>query len=101
MLGNTCTVRVPAPSDYGGEFEEPVTIRNVRFQRRDPFHPNELSLGEGSKGLLFIDAVNSAGAFEIPSGSLVTIDGEEMIAGDVATFIGFGDQIHHWEIELR
>lgn len=101
ILTDTCTVRVPVESDYGGEFAEPVEIGNVRFERRDPFHPDALSLGDGAKGILFVDAVNSEGAFAIPSGSLVKVGDVEMVAGSVAEFIGFGGRVHHWEVELR
>lgn len=93
-------VRKPVESDYGGEYGEPETIENVRFEGVSAMVRDEYRLVDGAKGLLWVDAT-SKGAFAIPEGSLVSVDGGEWLtAASVAPFKGFGTRIHHWEIQL-
>ena len=57
---------------------------------------------DGSKGLVLVDAANSEGAFEVPEGSEVRIDGgEAMEAVKVERHDSLDGSCHHWEIEVR
>ena len=60
-------VRKPVESDYGGEYGEPETIENVRFEGVSAMVRDEYRLVDGAKGLLWVDAT-SKGAFAIPEG---------------------------------
>ena len=101
VMPSVLSVRVPVDGVYGGEYAEAQTIENVRFEKAEALVRGGYVLTDGAKGLLFVDAVNSKGAFEIPTGSLLSIDGaEEATAGNVATFEGFNGEVHHWEIEV-
>lgn len=101
VMPSTVLVKTPKESDFGGDFNEPVEIKHVRFDDAAALVRNAYVLSDGAKGLLFIDAVNSRGAFDIPVGSLVSIDGDEYcMAGKVSPYKGFDGVIHHWEIEV-
>lgn len=95
-----CSVRVPVESTYGGEYAEPVEMHHVRFDQGEALARRDIVLSDGSRGLLFVDAVTTEGAFEIPVGSLVTIDGEELSAVKATRFETFLGHVHHWEVEL-
>jgi len=101
LLPDSCSVRCPAPSDYGGEFTPAMAIGHVRFERSSAYKPNGQSTGDSPKGTLFIDRVNSDWSFEIPKGSLVSVNGgEEMMAVECIALMDF-DKVHHWEVALK
>lgn len=101
LLPSSVTVCIPSDGDYGGEYEEPRTIDHVRFERAESLIRGGYVLTDGAKGLLFIDAVSSVNPFEIPVGSLLSIDGDEYAsAGRVTPYEGFNGVVHHWEIEV-
>ena len=58
-------------------------------------------LSDGAQGIVYIDAARSTGAFEIPVGSLIRVDGgDEMSVATVNPYCVDG-YVHHWEIEVR
>lgn len=101
LLPADMSVRVPEDGEYGGCYSEPVQIGHVRFEAASAIRPDQYTFSAGSKGLVFVDAVNSDGAFEIPVGSLVAIGGEEMAVVAVNRYETFFGRVHHWEIEVR
>ena len=101
LLPETMTVQVPdTTADYGGKFQAPVTICNVRLERAETLNPNQYRLADGAKGRVWIDAANSAGAFEVPVGSKVTICGEVFAVAACAALKPFG-AVPHWELDVR
>lgn len=101
LLPSSMAVRVPVDSDYGGEYAEPVEVAHVRFDSSAVLSRRGYVLSDGSKGLVYADAVNSMGAFDMPVGSLVSIDGaDEMSVKRVTPCKGFFGVMHHWEIEV-
>lgn len=103
-LSSDALVRVPkADAEFGGEFEEPVTIRRVRLEGVDSIRSTPYALAEDTTGLLFVDAVVSVGAFEVPAGSMVSLDGGVTWSSVNAChrFETFGGRTHHWELEVR
>lgn len=105
VLHDTALVRVSIPDtdayDGRGSFGAPVEIKNVRFQSREEMRASQYVFADGSIGLLFVDRVNSIGAFEIKPGDLVTLRGEERTAVKTTPLYGEFGVIHHWEVELR
>lgn len=102
LMRQTAVVRVPKnDSHYGGEFEEPMTIERVRFEASASIRRTDYQLQAPVKGTLFIDAVNSSPAMEVPAGSLVSVDGEvsEACVQECRAIRGAGS-IHHWEAVL-
>lgn len=99
---STASVKVPKGGGYGGEFEEPSAIERVRFEPASAWLVRQYGLGDGAQGLVFIDGADSPGAFEVPVGSKLRIDGGEwMNVTRCATYRAFGKVVHHWEIEVR
>ena len=103
LMPSTAQVWIPADGLFGGSFaEESVTIRNVRFDRYDDMLRLQYAEGDGYVGRMYVDAHTSIGAFAIPEGSLVQVDGSErMRAVRVHEYADFNGHVHHWEIELR
>lgn len=109
-LPSSMEVRAPvADSEYGDEWADPVTIGHVRFSQASEFGvqgnnavENGYVFQDGSIGLVYVDAVNSAGAFEVPAQSEITIDGGEVMEVVKTTRQDNLDgTCHHWEIEVR
>ena len=100
-LPDDMEVRVPVDAPYGGALEEePRLVRHVCFQPSEGIAPSQHVFQDGSRGLVFVDAVNSGGAFEVPVGSVVSIGGrEDMTVVACTPHSPFG-VTHHWELEV-
>lgn len=98
LLSDSCLVREPA---VDGGFGEPRAISHVRFERAQSVVANAHRSADAGAGTLFVDAVMSAGAFEIPAGSRVEVGGRSYVAAKAARLEGFNGHVHHWEVELR
>ena len=72
-----------------------------RLVERSAVHADAHRGADAGAGTLFVDAVMSAGAFEIPAGSRVEVHGRSYVAAKVSRFEGFNGLVHHWEVELR
>ena len=103
LMPSTAIVWEPCDGLYGGSFaQEGKTISNVRFDRQAPLQRLGYVETDGAKGLLYVDAANSPGAFAVPVGSRVKVDSlPEMSATKVHEYQGFNGAVHHWEIELQ
>jgi hypothetical protein len=96
------SVKVPREGGYGGEFEQPVEVRRVRFEPVSAWLVHEYALGDGAQGLVIADGADSP-ACRRAVGSCVSIDGGEWIRS-VARCTprrAFGTRPHHWELEVR
>jgi hypothetical protein len=103
MLRQAATVRVPKDGPYGGEFEEAVTIGHVWFDASASIRRTDYQLQAPVKGTLFVDAKVSDGAFAIPAGSLVSVDGEvsEATVHECSPIKDGRGRVHHWEVVLK
>ena len=102
LLTSTATVRVPTEEGGRQGFAAPAELVGVRYEQRASVRATDYQLQDGTAGLLFVDAANTRGAFEIPAGSLVSVDGGP--EGCVASCARYADgrgRTHHWEVELR
>lgn len=98
LLSETAEVRVM--TEGGGYEAEPRRIEGVRFQGALSLG-HGISVADGAEGILFIDAANSLGAFAIPEGSLVRLDGGRWRAAiKVEELHGLYGQLHHWEVHI-
>lgn len=103
LLPSTAEVRVPVDGEWGGALSDGArTITGVRFERTSSIESGDCVSSDSPQGTLYIDAANSAGAFEVPEGSEVVVDGgNPMTAVSVRACTAFGPGVHHWEVELR
>lgn len=92
------------PTEDGGRqgFSEPVRLDGVRYEQKASVRATDYQLQDATTGPLFIDAVNTAGAMELPAGSLVSVDGAtECCVASCTRYVDERGHVHHWEVELR
>lgn len=103
LLTSSCTVR-PMEADPATGYPEPGAPRKigrVRYELCAGVRRTAYQTQDGTTGLLFIDAANSPGAFEVPAGSLVSVDGGPECCAAACRRFEDGGRVHHWEVELR
>ncbi len=86
-------------ADYEGEYLEPFTIEHVRFERVEALNETDYKLADGAKGRIWIDAINSSGACDLPVGAKVVIDNQNMRVLTATPYFVSKD-IHHWEVDV-
>ena len=92
------TMQVMEPSD-DGTFGPVRTIEYVRFDRVHAVSGDD-HRADAVTGMIFVDAVNSTGAFEIPAGSRVLIDSVNLLVKSCARFEGLNGRVHPWELAV-
>jgi len=95
LLGDSMLVSVP---DGHGGFAEPVEVSPVRFEEEQSASDDAHRSADAGAGTVFVDAVNSRGAFEVPAGSRVEIGGVSCYVKKCKRRGGFGSSVHHWEL---
>ena len=96
-LPDVMAVRLEAPD---GSFGDPVLIAGVRFEETQAVCDDAHRGADGGAGTVFVDAVNSAGAFEIPAGSRVAVRGRAMAVRSVHRCEDLFGRVHHWELKV-
>lgn len=97
LLGDSMLVSVP---DGRGGFAPPVEVAPVRFEREQSACDDAHRSADAGAGTVFVDAVNSRGAFEVPAGSRVEIGDASLYVRKCKRCGGFGSSVHHWELEV-
>lgn len=97
-LPDTMTVRAPLPD---GTFEEPQIIANVRFERTQKVSGDDHRGSDAGQGTVFVDAVNSIGAFDVPAGSRIAVSGHSMMVAESHACCDLFGRVHHWELKVR
>lgn len=97
-LPETMTVRVPLDD---GTFGDPQVVCNVRFERTQSTCDDAHRSADAGAGTVFVDAVNSAGAFEIPAGSRVALRGRSLLVAECHECADLFGRVHHWELKVR
>ena len=97
MLDADMSVRVP---DGVGGFLAPVEVSGVRFERVQRACGDAHRSADAGGGVVFVDARRSVGAFEIPVGSRVEIDGVSLYVQACERVPGLHGEVHHWEVEV-
>lgn len=88
------------PTDGQGGYGAARLVRHVRLEVTDAVSDDPAHAGAAT-GKLFVDAVNSKGAFEIPAGSKVLVnDLPRMWVRSCKRCCVVRGQVHHWELEL-
>lgn len=84
-----------------GERGEARLVRHVRFERMQKESGDAHRSADAGGGTVFIDAVNSQGAFEVPVGARVLIGaGPSMHVAECRRCCVFRGVVHHWELTL-
>lgn len=98
LLPDTMMVRVPRAD---GTFADGVAVRNVRFARTQSVVDDVHRSTDAGTGKVYVDAVNSIGAFEVPAGSRVEIGGASLLVASCKRCETVGGRVHHWELTVR
>lgn len=98
LLPDEMTVRAALGA---GAFDEPVVVERVRFVRTQEESGDEHRDADAGSGRVYVDAVNSPGAFEIPVGSRVWIRGRSYVVWRSRTCEGNAGAVHHYEVDVR
>ncbi len=98
LLPDDMLVR-PAAGD--GTFLPTALVRHVRFEHAESAVDDAHRSADGGAGRVFVDAVNSEGAFEVRAGSRVLIGaGPSMLVRSCRRYCVILGQVHHWELEV-
>lgn len=97
-LPDVMSVRVPMDD---GTFGEPALICNVRFERTQKASGDGHRSADAGQGKVFVDAVNSVGAFDVPAGSRVAVAGRSMFVTESHRCEDLFGRVHHWELKVR
>lgn len=74
---------------------------NVRFERTQKVSDDEHRSADAGQGTVFVDAVNSIGAFDVPAGSRVAVSGHSMMVAESHACCDLFGRVHHWELKVR
>ena len=94
-------------SPYGGEYGQPVEIAKCGYDAVQGTRQTSYQLQDGTTGLVWFNA-SEPNAFDVPAGSLVTVDRS---ASGLSTLqctvnashpiVGLWGRVHHYELEVR
>lgn len=102
LLPSAAEARVPTEEGGRQGLSAPFRLDGVRYEQKASVRATDYQLQDGTSGLLFVDAVNTAGARELPAGSLVSVDGAaECCVASCTRYVDERGHVHHWEVELR
>ena len=88
------------PAEGGGRGESRL-VRHVRFERAEGVVSDAHRSADAGYGTVFVDAVNSEGALEVPAGARVLIGaGPSMLVRSCRRCCVVRGQVHHWELEV-
>lgn len=89
----------PAAGD--GTYGPSVLVRHVRFERAESAADDAHRSADGGAGRIFVDAVSSEGAFEVPAGSRVLVGaGPSVHVRRCRRCCAVRGHVHHWELEV-
>ena len=88
------------PAEGGGRGEGRL-VRHVRFERSEGVVGDAHRSADAGHGTVFVDAVSSEGAFEVPAGSRVLVGaGPSMLGRACKRCCVVRGPVHHWELEV-
>ena len=97
LLPDDAVVRVPD----GDGFADGVAVGHVRFVRTQSVVDDGHRSADAGAGKVYIDALNSDGAFEVPAGSRIDIGGYSYLVAECKRCEGYAGRVHHWELTVR
>ena len=98
LLDDDAVVRVP---DGEGGYAEGVAISHVRFARKQSVADDGHRSADAGAGKVYVDALNSVGAFEVPAGSRIDIGRHSYYVAECRRCEDFNGHLHHWELVVR
>lgn len=100
LLPHSMAVRPCKETDDGRKIGDEREIGHVRYVKAEVLSQRRHVLLEGSKGIVYVDRVNSDGAFAVPVYSEAFIGGERLTVVKATPYEEFDGTLHHWELEV-
>ena len=97
LLPHSMAVEEPLADGTFGNVHE---LRHVRFERTHEVVA-DAHRSDAITGKVYVDAVMTEGAYEVPAGSRVSIEGASLLVAKVRRCEGAGGRVHHWELDVR
>lgn len=88
-------------SDGAGGYAEGMAVSHVRFAQTQSVVDNGHRSADASSGKVYVDTLNSVGAFEVPAGSRIDIGGHSYLVAECKRCEDFNGHVHHWELVVR
>ena len=98
LLAGDAVVRVP---EGAGGYAEGVAVSHVRFARVQSVVDDERRSADAGSGKVYVDALNSDAAFEVPAGSRIDIGRHSYLVAECRRCEDFNGHVHHWELVVR
>ena len=98
LLGDDAVVRV---LDGAGGYTEDVVVSHVRFCKTQSVADDDHRSADAGAGKVYVDALNSVGALEVPAGSRIDIGGHSYYVAECKRCEDFNGHVHHWELTVR
>ena len=98
LLAEDAVVRVP---DGAGGYAEGVAVSRVRFARTQSVVDDDHRSADAGAGKVYVDALNSGGAFEVPAGSRIDIGRHSYYVAECKRCEDFNGHVRHWELMVR
>lgn len=98
LLGDDAVVRV---LDGAGGYTEGVVVSHVRFCKTQSVADDDHRSADAGAGKVYVDALNSVGALEVPAGSRIDIGGHSYYVAECKRCEDFNGHVHHWELTVR
>lgn len=84
-----------------GTFGPATLVQHVRFEQVESAVGDAHRSADGGAGRIYVDAVNSEDAFEVPAGSRVLVGaGPSLFVRSCRRCCVVRGQVHHWELEV-
>lgn len=96
-LPENMSVRLELPD---GSYGEPSIVAGVRFEETQSMTDDAHRSADDGAGTVFVDAINSIGAFDIPAGSRVAVRGRSYIVRKVHRCEDLFGRVHHRELKV-
>ena len=96
LLADDAVVRVP---DGDGGYAGGVAVSHVRFARTQSVVDDGRRSADAGAGKVYVDALNSVGAFEVPA--RIDVGGHSYLVVECRRCGDFNGRVHHWELVVR
>ena len=91
---------VRCPDDEHGGYGGPIHLRHVGFELEQRAAGDAHRSADAGAGTVYIDYLNTDGAFEVPVGSRIEIQGRSLSVRLMRRVLYPTGYVHHWELEV-
>ena len=78
-----------------------AAVGHVRLELDSSLGEDAYGARAVASGTVFMDALHSEGAFEVPVGTHVVVRGMRLLVAGCRAFEAMSGNVHHWELAVR